>query len=144
MLTDIPPLKLAWFAVSSLVGSASAGCGYLSRSGERTASAALVASANGLLVGLFASLLASRYTECDPVWLLLGAMAMGWPSGLVGVVRTMTVAWSMRLQIMALVNAANAGWQTTLKQLTDGTPPAKPSPPATKPDDDSSSREPSS
>ena len=141
MIQEIPPIKLVWFGFSSLVGSVSAGCGYLSRSTERTVPAALVACANGLIVGLFASLLASRYTECDPVWLILGAIALGWPSWLVGVVRTMTVAWSVRLQILALVNAGGVGVQAMWNQLLSGKPPMQPSPPATELDDGSSSRE---
>jgi hypothetical protein len=143
LANDLPIEKLAWFAASSAIGSASAGCGYLSRSGERTPGAALVSCANGLIVGLFASLLASRYTECDPVWLILGAILLGWPSGLVGVVRTMMVAWNLRLQILSMVKAGNAGWQAMLNHmLQNATPPTPPSPPAKELDDGSSTRPP--
>ncbi len=144
MINDVPAIKLVWFGASSLIGSAAAGCGYLSRSGERTPGAALISCANGLLVGLFASLLASMYTECDPVWLVLGAMTLGWPSGFIGVVRTMTVAWNLRLQILSLVKAGNAGWQAMLENIQKTTmPPSLQSPPATAPDDDSSGKPPS-
>lgn len=123
-----------------MIGGISALMGYCSRSEERSIGAGLVAYGNGLCVGLGASLLASRHADCDPVWLVLGALVLGWPTGFVGVVRTMGWAWSAKENLLSFLDAWNDIRQAQ-KMRKGGSRPTQPSLNQPTPDDDSNSKQ---
>lgn len=141
MINEIPPHKLAWFGVSSVFGGCSAVMGYCSRSGDRTFGAGTIAAGNGLLVGLLASLMASSYADCDPIWLVVGAIGLGWSTGFAGVIQALAWAWAAKENALAFVDAIQEVRQAAKARLT-GSRPTPPLPQPPKPDDESTGKSP--
>ncbi len=142
MIHDIPPLKLAWFGVSSIFGGAAAVMGYCSRSAERTPAAATIAGGNGLLVGLSAALGASNYADCDPIWLVLGALMLGWATGHFGVLAALAWIWAAKEEIASILEAWNEMRQLRKRKQPSGSQPTPPSVPRQPPDGESTEKPP--